>query len=76
MEVSKARLSNSATSGTSFSVECLPVFSFIWPKVTYWADQSGFHAEVSSNEPGLGTDENGNSPADVTLNLQPPPAGM
>ncbi|XP_013774714.1 uncharacterized protein LOC106459628 [Limulus polyphemus] len=40
--------------------------------VEYSADSSGFTAKVHSNEPGVYPD----NPADVTLNVEQPPAGL
>ena len=41
-------------------------------RVDYTAGPEGFKAVVSSNEPGLGTE----NPADVQLNVQEPPPGL
>lgn len=41
-------------------------------QVDYTAGPEGFKAQVSSNEPGLGTE----NPADVQMNVQEPPAGL
>lgn len=41
-------------------------------RVDYTAGPEGFKATVTSNEPGLGTE----NPADVQMNVQEPPAGL
>lgn len=41
-------------------------------QVDYTAGAEGFKAVVSSNEPGLGTE----NPADVQMNVQEPPGGL
>lgn len=53
-----------------------PVYPLFTPhlksQVDYTAGAEGFKAVISSNEPGLGTE----NPADVQLNVQEPPAGL
>ncbi|XP_015926444.1 uncharacterized protein [Parasteatoda tepidariorum] len=44
----------------------------VFRHVDYVADEFGFRAEVKSNEPGMGTQ----SPANVQIYAEPPPAGV